>query len=142
MTNLAVLSLIIAILSLIVALRTAMLNYKLRASEIRRDIGAKISASLARADRAKLLLEFVHTFAPNTKETTQLALPRITEAEASLKAFASVNASRADHEVISMCNKDYVSLRALQEPLSKMERELDALKLSAVHLYAKADGTA
>ena len=140
MTYLAVLALIIATLSLVVAVRTAMLNYKLRADEIRKDMSDRVAASLDRADRAKLLLEYVNAVGSDAPSATRLDLRSLVEMEASLKTFASSHDKRPDSEVIGMRNADLESLRAIQEPLLLIERRLDVLRVMVRHGDAK--GTA
>jgi hypothetical protein len=140
MTYLAVLALIIATLSLVVAVRTAMLNYKLRAGEIRKDTSNRIAASLDRVDRAKLLLEYVNAVSSVVPNATRLDLPSLDEMEASLRTFASSHDNRPDREVIGMRNADLESLRAIQEPLLLIERRLDVLRVMVRH--GDARGTA
>ena len=140
MTYLAALALIIATLSLVVSVRTAILNYKLRASEIRKDMNDRVAASLDRADRAKLLLEYVNAVSSDAPSATRHDLPSLVETETSLKAFASSHAKRRDSEVISMRTADLESLRAIQDPLVQIERRLDALRVMVRHGDAK--GTA
>jgi len=140
MTYLAVLALSIATLSLVVSLRTAILNYKLRAGEIRKDMSDRVAASLDRADRAKLLLEYVNAVSSDAPSATRLDLPSLLEMEASLKAFASGHDKRPDSEVIGMHSVDLDSLRAIQEPLLLIERRLDVLRVMVKHGDAK--GTA
>jgi hypothetical protein len=140
MTYLAVLALIIATLSMVVAVRTAMLNYKIRAGEIRKDMSDRVAASLDRADRAKLLLEYVNAVSSDAPSATRLDLPSLVEMETSLKTFASSHDKRPDSEVIGMRNANLESLRAIQEPLLLIERRLDVLRVMVRHGNAK--GTA
>jgi hypothetical protein len=137
---LAVLALIIATISLFVAVRTAMLNYKIRASEIRKDMSDRVAANLDRADRAKLLLEYVNAVSSDATSLTRLDLPSLVEMEASLRAFASSHNKRPDSEVIGMRDADLESLRVIQEPLLQIEQRLDVLRVMVRHGDAK--GTA
>ncbi|MGW8127704.1 MAG: hypothetical protein ACWGG5_05035 [Stenotrophomonas sp.] len=110
-----------------------MLNYKIRAGEIRKDMSDRVAANLDRADRAKLLLEYVNAVSSDATSLTRLDLPSLVEMEASLRAFASSHNKRPDSEVIGMRDADLESLRVIQEPLLQIEQRLDVLRVIARH---------
>ncbi|RXR05972.1 hypothetical protein [Pseudoxanthomonas composti] len=140
MTYIAVISLVFATLSLIVALRAAVLSYKLHAEAIRRDVANFVEDNLARIDRANFLLAHVNASGLDAQERSSLELPSLSEMEASLQDFSVMHGNRSNSEMIGMRETDYEFLHSIRAPLLLIERRLDAF--STMVGQSNASGTA
>lgn len=114
-----------------------MLNYKLVANEIRKDVSDRVAASLDRVDRVNIFLEYVNSINSDAPNLNRLYLPSIAEIEASLRTFLSSYDKRPGSEAIGMRNTDLEILRVIQEPLLPIERRLDLLRVMIRHGNAK-----
>lgn len=131
MIYIAIAALLVALLGLVVALRSAMLGYRLHAEAIRRETANRVVEDLARIERAKLLLEYVNKRAEFTGSEGVMELPSLTEMENSLKEFSSRHGERSVSEVVGMRTTDFAVLQSIRESLLVIERRLDVLAVVA-----------
>jgi len=134
MTYLTALSLVVSLLALVVTVRTAMLNYKLRAEGIRREMNAQIQLNVARIEKARALLEYANAFLGHARGFPLSELPSLGEMETSLKSLSAEHLARSDSEIIGMRGPDFARLSSIQESLLEVEHRLDALRIMGANV--------